>query len=370
LKGAFRREGEMAEREDVKRKRPSAQVTREDPATAAVISETPVEDLALSTRVLNVLTNAGVATVQDVLDILDGGEKIPGVADKTLEEIRNRLAENGLLELEDEKAEVERERQARLEAEQARAEPEMTLAEATKGGETERENTEPSLTAPGEKAERRVSFIVRLTVDEKGQPRRTEVQHAQSGNKEAFLALDVQRLAAFMEECARLPVAPEATVPPTRPSAKVEAPKPKDLTPESSLTVSDVRVFREGVPGVAALDFRAGEDLMVQAGFQIQGPEAPAFSAHEESFEVNVFAYEVTSGTSSLLSTHRDNLVENVLEYRTEMLIPELSPGIYRLTTLVRLLKMLDQHEGPIVHITGVRPSGDPVAPRESALSP
>lgn len=359
----------MAVRKDVKRKRSAAQVTGEDPATAPVASESPVEDLALSTRVVNVLTNAGIATVQDVLDMLNGSEKIPGVADKTLEEIRDRLAEKGLLEHEGEKAEVERERQAGTEAERAGAEPKINLAEATKGRATDRKNMESSLTAPGEKRERQLTFIVRLVVDEKGQPLRTEVQLAKSDNTETFLGLDVQRLTAFMEKYAKLQVASEATISATHPPDKVEAAKPKDLTPESSLTVSDVRVFRESVTGVAALDFCAGEELVADVRFQVHGPEAPALSAQEESFEVNVFAYEVTSGTSSLLSAHRDNLVENVLEYRTQLLIPELSPGIYRLTTLVRLLKMLGEHEGPIVHITGIQTSGDSVASREAALS-
>jgi len=359
----------MAEREDLKRKRSAAQVTGKDPATAVVASETPVEDLALSTRVMNLLTNAGVETVQDVLDMLDEGEKIPGIADKTLEEIRSRLAENGLLKLEDEKAEDEREGQVQLEVEQVGAEPGVTLAEATKGRGTERENVEPSFTEPGEKAERRVSFAVALTVDEKGKPLRTEVQHVQSHKRETFPSLNVQRLSAFMEKCARLPVTLEAVMPQTRPPAKVKAPEPKAPAPVSGLTISDVRVFRKGVRDVEALSFRAGEALVVQASFQVQGPEAPALSAQKESFEVNVFANEVTSGTSRLLTSYRENLVENVLEYRTQMVIPALSPGVYRLTTLVRLLKMLDQHEGPTVYVNWVRASGNPVAPRESALS-
>ena len=62
------------------------------------------------------------------------------------------------------------------------------------------ENTGPHPTMPGEEGvERRVTFIIRLTVDERGQPRRAEIEHAQSGKKETFPGLDVQRLAAFME---------------------------------------------------------------------------------------------------------------------------------------------------------------------------
>jgi hypothetical protein len=360
----------MAAQKGVKRERPAAEVTGEDAATAALAGETPVEDLALSTRVVNALTKAGVATAQDILDMLDGGEKIPGIADRTLEEIRNRLAEKGLLELEDEKADAERKRQTQAEAEQARAETETTLAEATKDGGAERENRQQPLIVPGvATAERRVSFIVRLTVDEQGQPRRTEIQHAQSDNKETFLALDVQRMAAFMKACVRLPVAPETTALPTRPPAKVETPKSEAFTPVSGLTVSDVRVARKGAPGVPVQGLSAGEAFVVQAGFQVQILEAPSLSVQDYSFEVKVFAYEVTSGTSRLLTTHRVALVENVSEYTAQIQAPALSRGLYRLTTLVRLLNMLDHKDGPVVHVTGVRPSDNSTAPQKVALS-
>ena len=62
------------------------------------------------------------------------------------------------------------------------------------------------LSTPGEEGiEQRISFIVRLTVDKRGQPRRTEIEHAKSGKKETFPGLDVQRLAAFMEARISLP---------------------------------------------------------------------------------------------------------------------------------------------------------------------
>jgi hypothetical protein len=98
------------------------------------------------------------------------------------------------------KLEFEHERQAWANAEQARAEAERTLVQARKAMEAEVENTKlPPTTLEEEGAERRVTFIVRVTVDERGQPRRTEIEHARSGKKETFPGLDVQRLAAFME---------------------------------------------------------------------------------------------------------------------------------------------------------------------------
>jgi hypothetical protein len=80
----------------------------------------------------------------------------------------------------------------------------------------EAEKTEPLPAALGEGgAERRVTFVVRLTVDEQGQPRRTEVEHAKSGEKETFPGLDVQRLVAFMKACIGLPNHPAADDPPS-----------------------------------------------------------------------------------------------------------------------------------------------------------
>jgi hypothetical protein len=66
------------------------------------------------------------------------------------------------------------------------------------GTKEEHGNLPPS-TPEEEGIEQRISFIVRLTVDERGQPLRTEVEHAQSGKKETYPGLDVQRLAAFMK---------------------------------------------------------------------------------------------------------------------------------------------------------------------------
>jgi hypothetical protein len=53
-----------------------------------------------------------------------------------------------------------------------------------------------------------------VTVDEQGQPRRTEVEHARSGTKEIYAGLDLQRLAAFMEACISLPNHPATDNPP------------------------------------------------------------------------------------------------------------------------------------------------------------
>lgn len=95
---------------------------------------------------------------------------------------------------------------AQAEFEQARTVVERALAQVRQTIETEAENREPPPTALGEEdIERRVTFIVRLTVDERNQPRRTEVEHAQSGKKKIFLGLDERQLATFMKVYLSLP---------------------------------------------------------------------------------------------------------------------------------------------------------------------
>ncbi len=67
--------------------------------------EMSLEDLGLSTRLINVLAEAGVETVQDILTTLAKGDaeflSIPGAGGKSLEEVRERLTEHALLDSED-----------------------------------------------------------------------------------------------------------------------------------------------------------------------------------------------------------------------------------------------------------------------------
>ncbi len=81
------------------------QEVEETPAVAEKVSE-PVtevsfEDLGLSTRVVNALDGAGIHTVQALLDKLDEGREqmlaIPGLGEKSLEEIESALRTRGFL---------------------------------------------------------------------------------------------------------------------------------------------------------------------------------------------------------------------------------------------------------------------------------
>ena len=85
---------------------PSApEEVEEVPATEEIaepITETSIEELGLSTRVLNSLTGAGIDTVQDMLNKLAEGTEeilsIPGLGQKSLDEIQEALRAQGFLE--------------------------------------------------------------------------------------------------------------------------------------------------------------------------------------------------------------------------------------------------------------------------------
>jgi hypothetical protein len=269
--------------------------------------------------------------------------------------------------------EIEQARQERVKTEQVRAEAERALAEARKatGGEAEKMDLLPTALGNGG-AEQRVSFIVRLTVDERGQPRRTEIEHAQSGKKQTFPTLDVQRLTAFMKARISPPAIPEPTIPPAPLPGIVGFPTSEPPRPASDLTVSDVWVFRIGTPGVSALMLNPAEACVVQVHFHLQGPEAHAITAQEPSFEIRVYTHEVTSGASKLLSTHSASLVEDVFGYTAQIQAPGLPPGIYRLVTLVALhapAKLVAHYEGPVIQVVEVQPSVSTAAPLELSLS-
>jgi len=255
---------------------------------------------------------------------------------------------------------VEQERLARVKAEHTRAEAETALAETRKAIGVPTENMKTAPRAAAEEGEQRISFIVRLTVDERGQPRRTEVEHAQSGKKEAFPALDVQRLAAFMEMCAKPPVVPETTVPSAPLPVAQETLIPGPLGPTAGLTVSDVHLFRMGFLGVRTFLLNPGEGFMVQVRCRLHGPEARSLTVQGSSFDTRVYAREVTTGALTLLTSHSENLVGDVLEYRLQERVPGLPPGLYRLLTLVTLqapTKMVAHYDGPVVQIAEAQPS-------------
>lgn len=91
------------------------------------------------------------------------------------------------------KAEIRREHQARIQAEKALTEARDELAAAPLVAELE-----PQAQI------KRISFVVRLTLDEHGQFGRTEIEHVSSSRKQNFLSLKGEYLVAFMKSCIRL----------------------------------------------------------------------------------------------------------------------------------------------------------------------
>ncbi|MBS1253307.1 MAG: 30S ribosomal protein S16 [Anaerolineales bacterium] len=101
-------EAEAEEPEAIVEEEPAEEAEAEEPDEGPVAGEMSLEELEISTRAVNVLTDAGLETAQDLLEKLDEGEgegeflSIPGAGDKTLEEVQEALAEQELLDSEEE----------------------------------------------------------------------------------------------------------------------------------------------------------------------------------------------------------------------------------------------------------------------------
>lgn len=360
----------MAVQKDAKGKRPVIN-DHEKVEETAVSSKISLQELGLSARVVSALHDAKLETAQDILDILAEGEAqfraIPGIGEKAAIEVRQQLLANGLLEIEDETAEVERERHARTN--HAHESTRKTPPEAEKMTTTAAANPKSSLISPrGEGVEQRISFVVRLTVDERGRPRRTEVEHAQSGKKEVFPALDGHRLAAFMKASIEHPAAQESESASAPLPERVEMATPQQQVappegPGIRLRISTVNVSRSGVPGGMTLMLSPDEAFIVEVNFHLEGIEAPSLASQNAAYEIVFMAHEVTSGMSTSLTTYKGNLVEGVLNYKDEMPVYGLPAGLYRLVTLVKLqepVMMVAHHEGTVFQVMGIRPSVHP----------
>ncbi len=285
-------------------------------------------------------------------------------AEKTLAEAQETL--------EAIKIDLEQERQIRIKAEQARSESEQALAEAINAAQVVVESSEREPEEHEEEvAERRTSFILRLTVDDRGQPKRTEVEHSQSGKKESFPYLDVQRVASFIQVCINPQAFLEHEVLSSFPSTRVEVPKAESPMPVTSLAISDGNVFRLGSPGFAALTVDSDEKIVVQIRFHLDGPEASALANQGFPFEVYVYTHEITTGGSKLLTTYQANLKKNVLNYTVQMLVLSLSPGKYRLHTMVILhspTKLESHYDGPIIQAVKLLSTAYPATPSRALL--
>lgn len=83
-----------------------AATREEEPQTASEVYEIPIENLDLSVRVFNSLKRTGITSVGEVLDMIEKGPdamlSIRNFGEKSLDELKERLAEKGYLEQEGE----------------------------------------------------------------------------------------------------------------------------------------------------------------------------------------------------------------------------------------------------------------------------
>jgi len=174
-------------------------------------------------------------------------------------------------------------------AEPARAELERTLVEARPARSVEAQAIVPPATVAEEQgAVQRVSFVVRVTVDGRGQPLRTEIEHATTKDKQLFAALDGEKLLNFMRRHIGLPAIPEPTIPPAPSSVRASAPTPDTPRPTARLTVSDVWVSGKETVGIMSSIRRSAEDLLIQVRFKLEGSQALALTVQAGSFKVKV----------------------------------------------------------------------------------
>jgi hypothetical protein len=363
----------MVAQEGAKRGRPDVEETEMALAMAqsSATREMSLEELGLPDYVGHLLSNAGLRTAQDILDMLARGEdeilSIPRVGGKTVEKVRRQLAEKGLLEIDDKETDAEQKRQGQAKDKPARTEIKGTPMEVEKAKEARADNRESRPTSSDDqRAERPFSFVVRLTVDERGQPLRTHIQPAKSEEKgQTFLGLDVQGLATYMKDYIDPFLTQEPTIPPARPPKATGTPRPKSIEPTVHLTISDVAVFPTRSPGTVAFVLSPDETFVIQARFQLKGPEACSIAAKKSSFEIQVYAYGVPSGTSRLLATYAGNLIEDLLQYSAHMQAARLPPGLYYLITVVTFhapVKVGGHHKGPIVRVADVQLLGSSTA--------
>jgi hypothetical protein len=241
-------------------------------------------------------------------------------------------------------AKVKRERQARIRAEKALTEAWDDLAAARL--EVKREP---------QAGIRRASFIVRLTIGEHDQFGRTEIEHVGSSGKQSFPSLDGERLVAFMKACISPISISEPTIPPIPSTEKGIAPIPEPHRPKSNVIVSEVRVLHLGDSDFTTLILTREEPFGLKASFQLQGPDAHFLLTQGSSFEIKLYANEITSGESKLLTTYSSRTIQDVLEYTTSIKVPGLRPGLYRLFTIVILsasFKMAGFYGKTVINVT------------------
>jgi len=205
---------------------------------------------------------------------------------------------------------------------------------------------------------KRVSFVVRLTVNEHGQPGRTEIEHVPSGRKRGrkqnFANLEGVRLVAFMKACISPELIPQDIIPTVNTPEELMTSISGPAEPKFSLIVSDVQVFRRGNPDFMTLFLTPEEPFRLQTHFQIQVPNAQTLTLQESSFETKIYVSEISSGNSQLLKTYSVKVIQDVFTYTVPIDLGGLPPGLYRVFTVVTLhgpIKLLGFYGKTIIQV-------------------
>jgi hypothetical protein len=201
---------------------------------------------------------------------------------------------------------------------------------------------------------KRVSFIVRLTVDKISQPGRTEIEHVPSGRKQNFPSLEPVRLITFMKACIGPERISEDVIPSTNTPEELITSISASAEPRASLIVSDVQVFYRGNPDFMTMMLTPEEPFILQAHFQINLPNAQALTFQESSFETKIYVSEISNGNSQLLKTYSAKLIQDVFNYTVPMDVDGLPLGLYRLLTVVTLhkpIKLVGFYGRTFIHI-------------------
>jgi hypothetical protein len=255
-------------------------------------------------------------------------------------------------------------------AARAKGEPEQSEGIKTKKSSiNDQENLEATHQVIKQKHQtqiRQVSFIVRLKIDRHDQPPRIEIEYASDSKNEhasgsvkpdKFVGFNGERLITFMKACISPTIITEPVVSVESPHLpppsfeEAESPTSESRRARASLVITDVQLFHSMVPNSMTLTLVFGEPYFIQAQFQIQGPDVHSLTALKPSCELKVYANEVTSGKSWLLTTSSTELIQNVAEYRIRAKIPRVPPGFYRLFTVVNIcapIKMAGFYENAV----------------------
>jgi hypothetical protein len=201
---------------------------------------------------------------------------------------------------------------------------------------------------------KRVSFIVRLTVDEYNQPGRTEIEHVPSGRKQNFPSLEAARLVTFMKACIGPERISEDVIPITKTQEELITSTSAPAEPRASLIISDVQVFCRGIPDFTTLMLTPEEPFILQAHFQLQVPNAQELTLPESSFETKIYASEISNGNSQLLKIYSAKLIQGMSKYTVPMELGGLPTGLYRLFTVVTLhrpIKLVGFYGKTFIHV-------------------